>query len=311
MIEIETISIVASTDNLYVQHLAVAFASLLVNLSQGFRARFFVIDGGIDEAERSRLEQTMHAFGAEVELIQVNQSAFSDLYIADGRHITQATYYRLAIPELFRDREIDRVIYLDCDLLVVDDISELWQTDMKDHPIAAVEDLGGHERLADLFMPANAKYFNSGVLLIQIREWNRLRITHDVLCFLRENRHRLIYHDQDGLNAVLHDRWLELHPRWNVQRNMFGKEASALSGRDRERVRLATRDPAVVHFTGTSKPWQFDNAHPRKRDYYRYLSMTEWRAFRPPVGPKLLLRRLIKGLLPEAVVAALSKLGFR
>ncbi|MFC5405021.1 glycosyltransferase family 8 protein [Cohnella soli] len=312
MIDTETIAVVSSADNLYVQHLCAAFASVMVNLSKGWRASFYVIDGGIDVGNRSKLIRTVTGMGADVELIPADKESYGDLFIASDRHITLAAYYRLSIPELFKDKAYEKVIYLDCDLIAVDDLSKLWQTQLRQYPLAAVQDPGGGERLAKLGIPEGESYFNSGVMLINLARWRELSVTERTLRFLRENRHRLYYHDQDGLNAVLYGQWLQLHPRWNVQRAMFSRKIRAeLPWSFGIEAREGCREPGIVHFTGTSKPWQFDNAHPYKREYYRYLRMTEWKEFRPAVGLRLALRRLAKLVLPASLHSVFAKMKFR
>ncbi|WP_123041896.1 glycosyltransferase family 8 protein [Cohnella candidum] len=305
----ESIVIIGAADNCYAQHLAVAFVSVLANLACERRVRFYVADGELTADNRELLTRSVTRHGGEIEFLSVSRDAFNDLFIAKGRHITQASYYRLVIPEMLRDRLIEKAVYLDCDLIVRDDISKLLDVPMEDCPIGAVEDLGGGFRRADLGMPDNAAYFNSGVLLIHLPKWREARITERVFRFVRENPHRMHYHDQDGLNAVLHGQWMALHPKWNVQRNMLGRIDAA--GDKREKFRQAVKQPSIVHFTGNSKPWHYDNAHPYKKEYYRYLSMTEWKHYKPAAGFRLILKRWARTMLPDAFLTLARRLRFR
>jgi lipopolysaccharide biosynthesis glycosyltransferase len=303
------VSIIGSADNRYVQHLAAAFVSLLVNLSPDWKARFYVADGELTRENREKLQRTVERHGGSIEFLAVRKTLFDDLYIAQGREITQAAYYRLVVPEMLHEVPVQKAIYLDCDVIVLDDISKLLQTPLDGHPAGAVEDLGGGFRLADLNMPEGSAYFNSGVLLMDLPVWREQAVADRVFRFLRENRHRLHYHDQDGLNAVLQGNWKPLDPKWNVQRNMFGR--TGLAGDRKSLFRHAAHRPSIVHFTGKSKPWHFDNTHPYKKKYYRYLALTEWKFYKPKSGPKMVMKRLVRTVVPNAVLLRLRKYIFR
>ncbi|MBW5448339.1 glycosyltransferase family 8 protein [Cohnella sp. CFH 77786] len=309
MSELQTICIIGAADNLYAQHLAVAFVSLLVNLAPGWKCRFYVADGDITPENRLLLTRSVQRHGGEIKFLKVEREHFNDLFIAEGRHITQASYYRLVIPEMLRDEPVEKVIYLDCDLIVRDDISQMLLVPIGDHPIGAVEDLGGAFRLADLCIPEGSAYFNSGVLLINLPKWRDEDVSNRVFRFVRENPHRMHYHDQDGLNAVLHGRWLHLHPKWNVQRNMFGRIDAPPDKIGM--FKQAVKNPSIVHFTGNSKPWHYDNAHPYKKEYYRYLSLTEWKHFKPAFGLKLMFKKWARLLLPDALLSFVRRYRFR
>lgn len=307
--EWQIVYILGAADNSYVQHLAVAFVSLLLNLGPGWKAKFFVADGELTAENRLRLSQSVRRHGGEIEFLAVDKTNFDDLFIASGRHITQASYYRLVMPDMLREEPIGKLIYLDCDLIVRDDVCKLLEVGLGWHPIGAVEDLGGGNRLADLYIPEGSAYFNSGVLLINVPVWRETEVASKVFRFLRENRHRLHYHDQDGLNAVLHGQWVHLDPKWNVQRNMLGRFET--SPDKEKRFKQAASQPSIVHFTGKSKPWHYDSNHPYKKEYYRYLSYTEWSHYKPKAGLRLLAKKLARVLLPGPVLTAIRRLTFR
>lgn len=300
-----TAVVFGAADDLYVQHLGVAFVSLLVNLSKDWKARFYVAYSELSLQNRMSLTRTVVRHGGHIVFLPVNGGAFSDLYLKAGTHISHVSYYRLIMPDMLRFKHDVQALYLDCDVIVRGDVSRLVQTPLKGCPVGAVEDLGGGFRLADLNIPPDSAYFNAGVLLINLREWRERKLSAQVLEFLRNNRERLHYHDQDGLNAVLHGQWHPLHPRWNAQSNMLGKPDAAP-----ERISLlreGARNPAIVHYTGKSKPWHYDNVHPYRNEYYRYLALTEWKSFKPRAGLEGVAKRWARLLLPESALSKLRK----
>lgn len=302
MTDRKTVHVISATDNNYIQHLAVAFASLLAHLSREWTAKLYVIEGGLTKDNRERLTRTVERHRGELEFIAVRPEDYDNLALGTSlTHITAAAFYRINIPEVFRRDGVRRVIYLDCDLLVLDDISELWMTELQGRPLGAVRDLGGVHRLEDLSIPRAHQYFNSGVLLIDLDQWRERSLSRKVLQFAIDHPEKLHYHDQDALNAVLHAEWQSIDPKWNLQTNMLLKPSALEGGAD------AVKRAAIVHFTGSSKPWQFDNAHKYKRHYYKYLSLTDWNGYKPPKGVKLVLKRFAKFVLPPFAILLLNE----
>jgi lipopolysaccharide biosynthesis glycosyltransferase len=213
-----------------------------------------------DSCERLRF----HAgrLGLRIELRQVGDTAAA-LPVSDWA--TDAVYLRLSIPEVLDDFPV--VLYLDSDILVLDDLRPLLRTPLDGVPLAAVRDAlspvlefgMGLPGWRDLGLPASKEYYNSGVLLLRPAACGSLFA--DCRRFLLEHPEHVRFWDQDALNAVTgDDGWLRLDGRWNT---------FALSGRPgtpgfeylaESVVPLATlldseRSAAILHFSGRVKPW--------------------------------------------------------
>jgi Lipopolysaccharide biosynthesis proteins, LPS:glycosyltransferases len=284
------ISIAVAADEGYAQHLAAALVSAAVHLPPSARACFYVIDGGLSPVSRRLLEDTVSAHRVRIRWVGM-PIRFLD-GIRAGGHLSAATYYKILVPELLRRYAIDKVLYLDCDVIVLGDLTPIWQEDLRDYALAAIEDIGGQCRKKELAIPLSHPYFNAGVLLFNLRKWREERLTDRVLAYAAMHGERLLFHDQDALNAVLHGEWLELPPEWNLQSNM-------LTANQRK---VGLRRPIVVHYTGASKPWHYDNVHPYRNEYYRYLNMTAWRRYRPPVTLTGMAKKAVKRALPGAAL---------
>ena len=125
-------------------------------------------------------------------------------------------------------------------------------------------------RRQELGLPAGTRYFNAGVLLMNLRKWRDEEIADRVLSFIRLHRARIVFEDQDALNAVLSGEWLELSACWNAQHPFFHPRLK------RELLLEEIKDPAVVHFSAGRKPWHWALEHPFKQDYRRYRQQTPW-----------------------------------
>jgi lipopolysaccharide biosynthesis glycosyltransferase len=171
------------------------------------------------------------------------------------------------------DKSVQRIIYLDSDLVVLGDLTELAAIELGGRTIGAVKDFlikrCGNAAPAfrfDLGL-ASQPYFNAGVMLVDLEKWRRERIRERTLEFLRLNHSSIRWWDQDALNFMIAGDWLELDPRWNRQSAYWWlKGENAITGQD------GLLNPHIVHFTGKDKPWR-NYRHPDKRVYEHYLCL--------------------------------------
>lgn len=129
--------------------------------------------------------------------------------------LSKAAYYRVLLASILKD--VDRVIYLDCDMVVLSDLVPLLNIDMQNFGIAAVEDYGlpyNQEHFAQLEFSEGDKYFNSGFLLINLAYWRQHKIEKALIEFSESDR-KVFFHDQDALNFVFRGSWIRLEPKWN------------------------------------------------------------------------------------------------
>lgn len=135
------ISIVSSTNENFAPHLATLLCSLLDKNKAPFH--FYIIDDGLSLRSKLLLNRTISSYNkAVISYISVDASLFENM--VESNRIPQTAYNRIAIPNLITDPDVERIIYLDCDMLVMDSIEELWGMDLEEHLLGAVEDAGFH-----------------------------------------------------------------------------------------------------------------------------------------------------------------------
>lgn len=219
----QDITIVSATDDGFVPHLATLFLSILKTKKDETKINFYVIDDNISLTSKDALNRMINEYNASISYLQIDTLKFEDMVESD--RIPKTAYFRIAIPNYLKHTVIKRAIYLDCDIIAKEDIENIWNIDLGDNLLAAVEDAGFHARLDAMEIDAESNtYFNSGMMIIDVEKWRAEKISEQVLKFATENSDELRFHDQDALNAILHDRWLVLHPRWNAQAYIITKE---------------------------------------------------------------------------------------
>lgn len=187
------------------------------------------------------------------------------------RRIPPLMWYRILLPELLPDQ--DRVLYLDVDTLVVDDLAPLWTIPLEDHVVAAVNnvlDESQGDRAQALGIPRSAGYFNSGVLLFNLERMRRQDTTRAIVDYARAHAADLLWPDQDGLNAIMATERLALHPRWNCQNTLFYWDVDRFFPPGE--AAAAAAQPAILHFEGPrhAKPWHPDNTHPYRSAWWQH-----------------------------------------
>jgi lipopolysaccharide biosynthesis glycosyltransferase len=259
----------------YYQHLAVALVSLLRSNARNF-LDIHLISSRRDPACEAKLTASISRY--DHFRIQTYYWKYpSPLHTS--YHITNEAYTRLFASAIL-DGSIDKILYLDSDLVVVDDLAALWETDVRDYALAAAPDPFGASRREALGMPPGKVYVNSGVLLLNLDRWRADDLPARLAEYVQREGANLLFHDQDAVNAVLHAGTRVLDYRWNLQARMFRRSLTA-SLPDCAAIRKAASSPAIVHYTSARKPWLFVMATPAKRLYREHLRLTDWRESEP------------------------------
>lgn len=279
----------------YLQPLTVAIASLLATTTAPARLRLWLVTGNLDDGMLVPIRALVQSAGAQLHVLR-NPAGLAAGSVALSEHLTEATYYRLLLPDLL-PTTVTRLLYLDCDLVVRRSIEPLWELDLAGASTAAV-----HNPRAinlDFLGLAEADYFNAGVLLMDLVRWRRDDLHGRTLRYAVAQGARLLCHDQDALNHVLAHDWRPLELRWNQQFKFFQHPAYYLHV-DPAELRRARTDPAIIHFTTNSKPWHYQNDHPWRGLYFHYLDQTPFRGWRPQARTwRERLRRQTRTLVPH------------
>jgi lipopolysaccharide biosynthesis glycosyltransferase len=242
-----------------------------------------VIDGGISANNLDKLLLIGQHYRIKMHIIRPDLTLYNSL-ISSLDYVSKATFYRISIPELL-DVEIEKAIYLDCDIIVKQDVVKIWETNVSNYHLAATVDYDTekpkrpNDYKARFGIPRTGKYFNAGVLLLNLRRWRADHTSKKVLAYLTAHGATLPYADQDALNAVLHDSCCYLPPCWNQQPYVY-RLAARETILDSNVIDLV-HEPGIIHYLGRVKPWSSASSHPLRNEYYRYLALSPWKGYQP------------------------------
>lgn len=241
------IPIFFSTDDQYIPYLDVAVASLIENASKEHQYRIIVLNTGLCPENMAKVKQNERS-GFVIEFVDISKrlenikSRFKNVY-----HFSIVTYYRLFIASLFP--QYDKIVYLDCDLVVLGDISKLYHTDLGDNILGAapeqfVRNTAQFRDYAQISLGVDPdQYVNAGVLLINLKEFRNNRIEEKFVRLITEYDFDLLDPDQAYLNYLCRDKIYTLPNGWN-------KEPMDLP---------CEGEKNIVHYALYKKPWQYDD----------------------------------------------------
>ena len=182
--------------------------------------------------------------------------------IKESDHVSIATYFRLYIPSLI-PKDIDRILYLDGDIICADSLRPLYETDLKDCSLVAAHDerTRDSESFQRLKYPMENGYFGAGVLLINVDYWRKNNIQQKTLDFVFKNKEICVWHDQDALNKILNGTVKFCHIKYNVYEHLYENENNYPALFNKE-IKEAIENPVIIHFCSGRKPWTFESRCP-------------------------------------------------
>lgn len=289
------IHIACNIDANFTEHCAVTLVSLFENnRSSSFCVH--IVAEALPEADQKVLTEIAEDYNNMMRFYFPDKNLLSDFSIKKfGKRISMATYYRCMFSSIL-PRDVDKVLYLDCDIVVLGDITEYWNTNITNYAVACVEDIGSNEKERYEILKYDSKYsyFNAGVLLINLDYWRKHEVDRQCVLYFSNYPERIRFNDQDLLNAVLHQSKVFVPLKWNMQ-DGFYRFGINLRVQNWENLKQELLHPVILHYTN-KKPWNYDSMHPLKGEYFKYLNMTPWKGKHSLSSLKEIFLRCIKFL---------------
>ena len=282
-----------ASDEFFFPHLATAVQSLLEN-NQKANFDIHVIHSGIQSTFWDKLRRVVDCYP----MSQLHNHLIDDHFLKGlkvNEHFKVSNYYRLFVETL---SDSDKVLYLDSDIIVLGDITGLFEVDLKDHFVMAVKN-PGFRRHASLGMKETSDYFNSGVLLINVEKWKKNQVCSRVVEFVDQNPKVILFVDQCGLNSIIDGAWKKMPPKYNLQSLFFGEDSERfLAAFEKKEMEDSLKNPVIVHFTGVFKPWNYGVKHPYRKEYWKYRNLTPFKSL---FSDDFSLRRVVSFWMPKSL----------
>lgn len=268
----DTISILAALDEHYLPQLHVLLTSLRLNDPQE-HMDLYLLQSAISREGLAAVERQCAAFGYGFFPVEVEDALFQNAPVT--RQYPKEMYYRLLAPQLL-PRQLERVLYLDPDILIINPIRPLWETDLRGNLFGAAAHTGKTElanSVNQLRLGTQRDYYNSGMLLMDLDAGRREIHPRELFAYVEKHRKELILPDQDLLNGLFSWRILELEDvLWNYDARNYSNYLLRSGGVCD--LRWVMEHTAILHFCGKEKPWKPKYFHRFGVLYQHYVQLT-------------------------------------
>jgi len=253
------VQIVLCMDENYAPMACVTLTSLLLNRTSNGTIEIHLCHNGISDRSLGYFRQLEVTYNCKVNFYFVSLDKVD--HLRAHLHISNVMYFRLLLPEILKDKE--RILYLDCDLIVETDLTELWNIDLNGTAVAGWDE-GNIDHLERLSL--TDFYINSGVLIMDLDSWRVDGLGSLCLDWIQHHKDLAQLPDQDAINVVLTGRKTSIHERFNL--NPVWRHENDLLERYPQRI---------LHFGGPIKPWDECYDFNLAEIYRRYVSVSPCR----------------------------------
>ncbi len=263
-----------ATDKNYAQHLGIMLYSLMTNTKYSELFDIYIVDGGILPEDINRFKRVATKFGCKLHFLKPDRTYFEKLKIFEI--YSEATYYRYFLLDTL---SIDKMLYLDCDMIIEGDVTELYNINQEGNIISAsYEVLCPVKHLEKINL---TKSFNAGMMLINCKKWQEDKISQKAYQYQIDNEYLLEYPDQDSLNIILQDTWQIVPYRWNVIARLglvkYGIGNADFRFYSKEEILKEYNNPQIIHYANRLfKPWFWLDPSPFKKNYLHYKKLSPW-----------------------------------
>ena len=267
----------------FVPQVGAAIASVCENNKKVKDIHFYLLSYGILEDNKKKLKKLVKRYKRKIDIIEIDDLSKYFTFDFDTGGWNQVILLRLLMGEIL-PKDVIRIIYMDGDTIVRGDLRSLWNTDLKGNVLGmSIEPTIDKNRIASLDIEGYP-YYNSGVLLVDLKKWRDTNATQRIFNYYREHEGNLFAADQDAINGTLKDEIMTISPKYNFY-NIFTqysyrflkKQMKPLNYISKDVFDDALKNPVIIHYLGEERPWRKGNTHKYRKDYQKYLALTDWK----------------------------------
>lgn len=270
-----TFHITCSTDDNYVQHCMAMLCSLFEN-NKDKKFHVHLLIQTLSEESKSHIRSLCNKYENQAKFYEIDEDSIKGFKLNNidfngTKMYSIATYFRFFLPSLL-PHAVERILYLDCDIIVLSDVSELYNFNMDNYGVAAVRDstpYNSYHRYK-MGLDLNHHAFCAGMMMINLDYWRKTDAQRRLMEYTLMPWEKVLMQDQDALNYVFRDSWIHLPYKW-------GRTPLAVASADKSQrlfdVSEYVNQPCIIHYAAHVKPW-LDIKFPLQEHYWKYVEMS-------------------------------------
>ncbi|MGQ5287800.1 glycosyltransferase family 8 protein [Pectobacterium actinidiae] len=266
-----TLNVAYGIDKNYAMGCGISIVSILINNNIDFT--FHVFSDDFDDEFIEKLNILSEKFKTKIVLYKIDSEMLKTLPCTDIW--SHAMYFRLLAFSHLSDK-ISNLLYLDADVMCKGSLAQLHNLNIAPHVAAVIRDLPETQKKSASRLKVAAlegKYFNSGVLFVNLTIWNELNLTQKIFDKLRAGEESIQYPDQDVMNFLLHDNVTFLPREYNTIYSIKNELKDSSHQKYNEIIKNNT---ILIHYTGVTKPWHKWGNYPSTSYFQRALLASPW-----------------------------------
>ena len=280
-------NVMYATDEHYAEIMAVSIQSM-IETNTWEKIHFYIVEDSISEDSKSKLVNMIERSGNQVTFIpKPDIRGMLGVELKTLRW-SDSAYSRLFLKELFGvENKIEKILYMDCDTLIVDTLQELWETDVSDYLGAACLECMSNMHKRIIGAKPKDNYINTGMLLLNVKRWIEEDIQTLTAQFIKKYKGKTEYVDQGVINGTVSNRFKLVSPRYNLTCLAYDFSYEEMQiyrkphfGYTKEEWNEAVEKPAVVHFTTSFlsiRPWFEGSKHPYAVRWKKVHERSAWK----------------------------------
>lgn len=258
-------NIAYAPDDKYINQTIVSMVSAVEN-NKEHEIEFIIIYSKLSEESVDKLNSVKNC---KLRLLQIDESIFSSLPLSHW--VTVQAWFRIKLPDMCPD--LDKILYLDCDTLILGDLSELFHTDLNEKYLAGVKDVWGVNKYCKRLNMTSGVYVNSGMLLFNAEYCRQEKFFDKIVDFANNNAKIIDFCDQDSINKIADEKKIVLHPKFNFMDTWWKGGYYEFIGKEEEDYLNAKENPVIAHLTGL-KPAFKGCGNKFKDNWWEYAKLT-------------------------------------
>lgn len=257
--------LIINEKNSYGRHLGATLLSILKNSKVDWNIN--IIYENFSSETKHKLDEIVKSYNSKINYIEMNKEILKKFKVGKGTHLSSIVFARLFIPEFLKNE--DRAIYLDCDIVVLKPLEELYEMDLNGKSIGVILDGKKDQKssIQRLNLSSDRTYFNAGVMVMDLKSLRENGKFLKTIDYCLNPDRELQLNEQDALNIVFENDYMTNDVIWNYTHG------------NSEENRYTENEIGIVHFTGDIKPWDCRSYSPYKHLYWEYLKETPWKEF--------------------------------